>query len=303
MTTVKDILTQAQDQLAAAGIDSPDLDARLLTQHVMGWTQTKLLLNLNHLASGDEVKGLQAAIDRRARREPVSRILGHRAFWKSDFKVTPQTLDPRPDSESLIEGALKYVAPAPASILDLGTGTGCLLLSLLIEWPKATGVGLDISDEAVMTARENALNLSPSRRKPGSPDADETPASAGVGDLVERAEFIASDWSGYRPAALFDLVISNPPYISDDEVPTLAPEVSQYDPLRALAAGPEGLDCYHSIAERLNNWLKPGGWALFEIGHTQAEAVKSILALHGMSVLHVLPDLAGSDRVIVARRP
>ena len=286
MTVLKEFIGQAQDKLIAAGVESADLDVRLLTQHVLGWTQTKLLLNLNHVLGDAEVKDLNAAITRRAAREPVSRIIGRRAFWKSDFRISPQTLDPRPDSETLVESALNFTRPEPATILDLGTGSGCLLLSLLIEWPKARGVGIDISEEAVATARENADALG----------------------LRARAAFIALDWAQYIPGkdipgGAFDLVISNPPYIAESELKDLAPEVAQYDPLRALAAGPEGLDCYNAIAEQLNKWLKPAGWAVFEIGHTQAQAVKSILALHGMTVLHVISDLAGSDRVIVARRP
>ena len=281
MTSLKDFIAEAQDKLIAAGIDSADLDVRLLAQHVLGWSQTKLLLNLNHVLGEAEVKDLHAAISRRAAREPVARIIGHRGFWKSDFRISPQTLDPRPDSETLVESALNFTRPEPATILDLGTGSGCLLLSLLIEWPKAKGVGVDISEEAVATARENAQVLG----------------------LSSRVEFIATDWTQYIPAASFDLVISNPPYIAESELKELAPEVAQYDPLRALVAGPEGLDCYNSIGAHINKWLKPAGWAVFEIGHAQAQAVKSILALHGLTVINVIPDLAGSDRVIVARRP
>ncbi|TAL37608.1 MAG: peptide chain release factor N(5)-glutamine methyltransferase [Alphaproteobacteria bacterium] len=281
MVFLKNFIASAQEVLTAVGIENPDLDVRLLVQHVLGWSQTKLLLNLNHVLTESEVKDLNAAIERRAQREPVSRIIGRRGFWKSEFKITPQTLDPRPDSETLIESVLKFVKPAPSTILDLGTGSGCLLLSLLIEWPKASGVGVDISGEAVATAGENAQVLG----------------------LAPRAQFTATDWERFTPQNPFELIISNPPYIADSEIPGLAPEVSKYDPLRALAAGADGLDCYRSIARHYRKWLKPQGWALFEIGHTQANDVKSILAQAGMTVLHVIPDLAGSDRVIVARSP
>ncbi len=318
-TSLKDFIAGAQDRLAAAGIENPGLDVRLLVQHVLGWPQAKLLTSLNYILSEAEAKDLNAAINRRLKREPVSRIIGHRGFWKSEFRITPQTLDPRPDSETLIEMALKLVRPEPSAILDLGTGTGCLLLSLLIEYPNATGVGIDISEEATATARENAAAL----------------------DLAERAQFVATGWENYavglplpahagrgrgerdcpassgsgqslsptlsrderRGGCMFDLVISNPPYIAQGEMEDLSPEVAQYDPRAALVSGPEGLECYRSIASRLNNWLKPGGWALFEIGHTQGEAVKSILAQAGMIMIQVVPDLAGSDRVIAARRP
>jgi release factor glutamine methyltransferase len=304
-TSLKEFIAYAQDRLAAAGIDNPGLDVRLLVQHVMGWQQAKLLTSFNYMPSEVQVKDLNTAIDRRVKREPVSRIIGHRGFWKSEFKITPQTLDPRPDSETLIESTLKHVQPAPSSILDLGTGTGCLLLSLLIEYPSAKGVGVDISEEAVATAKENALHITLPRRTPGSQAAEsETPAFAGVGKTVaERAEFVATDWEKYQPPAPFDLVISNPPYIAESEMKDLSPEVTHYDPRAALVSGPEGLECYRSISGLLKNWLKPGGWAVFEIGHSQSEAVKSILAEAGMVMIQVVPDLAGSDRVIVARRP
>jgi release factor glutamine methyltransferase len=283
MTTIRDYLTRAQDLLESAGIENPDLDARLLVQHVTGRSQVDLLMNLNRMLTETEVKDLDAAVARRTRREPVSRITGRRGFWRSEFKVTPQTLDPRPDSETLVEAAIKHVLPAPARILDLGTGTGCLLLSLLMEWPKTTGVGLDISEEAVATARENAQSI-------------------GRG-IETRVEFAATDWEAFSPAGLFELVISNPPYIAEHEFADLAPEVAQYDPHRALSGGEDGLDCYRSIGGSLKKWLTPGGWLLLEIGHAQAESVKSLLAEAGMNVLHVIPDLAGSDRVIAARRP
>ena len=278
---IKSYIDAAKVKLTAAGVENPETDIRLLVQHVLKIEHTALLMNLNRMLTNAEVKDLDAAIDRRGKREPVSRIIGSRGFWKYDFKVTPQTLDPRPDSETLVEAALKYASPAPATILDLGTGTGCLLLSLLGEWVNAKGVGLDISGEAVATARENAEALK----------------------LALRATFIETDWENYTPPAPFDLVISNPPYIAAGEMPGLAPEVTEYDPVKALVSGQDGLECYRSITALLPRFLKKGGWVVFEIGHAQANDVKSILANAGAAVIHTVQDLAGSDRVIVAQMP
>lgn len=279
--TIKDFVSRVTPLLAAAGVENPETDVRLLAQHVLKTDQVTLLMNLNRMLTEVEVKDLNAAIARRAQREPVSRIIGRRGFWKHEFKITPQTLDPRPDSETLIEVALKYATPASATILDLGTGTGCLLLSLLGEWMNAKGVGLDISGEAVATARENAKDLK----------------------LDARAAFTETDWAHYTPPAPFDLVISNPPYIAAGEMAGLAPEVTQYDPVTALVGGADGLECYRSIAALLPRFLKKGGWVVFEIGHAQANDVKSILANAGALVIHTVQDLAGSDRVIVAQMP
>ncbi|MEZ0259498.1 MAG: peptide chain release factor N(5)-glutamine methyltransferase [Alphaproteobacteria bacterium] len=279
--TIKDFVSRNAALLAAAGVENPETDIRLLIEHVLKIDHAALLMNLNRMLVNAEVKDLDAAIARRAKREPVSRIIGRRGFWKYDFKVTPQTLDPRPDSETLVEAALKYATPAPTTILDLGTGTGCLLLSLLGEWINSKGVGLDISSEAVATARENAKDLK----------------------LDTRATFTEIDWAHYTPPAPFDLVISNPPYIAVGEMPGLAPEVTDYDPVTALVGGADGLDCYRSIAGLLPRFLKKGGWVVFEIGHAQANDVKSILANRGAAVIHTVQDLAGSDRVIVAQMP
>jgi release factor glutamine methyltransferase len=278
---IKTFIESAKAKLAAAGIENPETDIRLLIEHILKISQAALLMNLNRILTEAEIKDLNAAIARRAQREPVSRIIGRRGFWKHEFKVTPQTLDPRPDSETLVEAALKYATPAPATILDLGTGTGCLLLSLLGEWMNAKGVGLDISGEAVATARENAQDLK----------------------LDARATFTATDWAHYAPPAPFDLVISNPPYIAAGEMAGLAPEVTQYDPVTALVGGADGLDCYRTIAALLPRFLRKGGWVVFEIGHAQADDVKSILANAGAAVIHTVQDLAGSDRVIVAQMP
>jgi release factor glutamine methyltransferase len=239
------------------------------------------LLSLNQLADISQEQDLESVVCRRLAREPVSRILGTRDFWKSCFKLGKDTLDPRPDSETLIETALKYVPQGAHRVLDLGTGTGCLLLSLLQEWPAASGVGVDISEGATEIAKENAQDLG----------------------LDHRARFVTGHWESFQTDSPFDVLISNPPYITEAEIKTLAPEVAQYDPLRALSGGKDGLDCYRSIIKTAKNWLKPGGWLFFEIGHRQGKTVKDLLEQGGFHVLQTVPDLAGNDRCTVARIP
>jgi len=279
--TLKAYIDQAQERLASSGVENPELDVRLLMRHVLGWSDVKIFSNYNHVLSDAEVKSLNEVIARRMAREPVSRIVGRRGFWNAEFKVSAHTLDPRPDSEALIELALKTVSPPPQRILDLGTGSACLLLTLLEEWPAATGLGLDVSAGAIETAKENAAAL----------------------QLSERANFLASDWAHYAPDAPFDLVVSNPPYITDEEMAALAPEVAQYDPVLALAGGADGLDAYRSIVPLLQKFLKPGGWVFFEIGHAQASSVKSLLAEAGFTMIQSATDLGESDRVVAAKRP
>lgn len=279
--SLKVFMSSATDKLAASNIENPETDIRLIVQRTLQISHAKFVSSLNRVLTDAEVKTLDGMIVRRAAREPVSRIIGTRGFWKSEFKLSPQTLDPRPDSETLIEAALKYSDVPPATILDLGTGTGCLLLSLLQEYPKATGLGIDISEEAAATARENAVAL----------------------NLADRASFLAIDWNDWQASAPFDLVISNPPYIAPDEMAGLEPEVTKYDPVTALVGGDDGLECYRSIAALLPRALKRGGLAVLEIGHLQAEAVKSILALSDIAVIQTLTDLGGSDRAVVARMP
>lgn len=281
--TVKTIWPAAVSVLKQSGIDTPVADARLLVQHALGLSHEDLLMQGTRLVTPDEQIALDALLQRRLNREPVSRIVGHRAFWKADFVVTPDTLDPRADSETLIEGALQHVQPGkgadPLRVLDLGTGTGCLLISLLQEWPAARGVGLDISQGAVETAQVNAQVLG----------------------VAERAEMIALDWAGYQADGLFDVVISNPPYIAPEEAPDLAPEVLDFDPHTALFAGGGGLDAYRSILRRLDGWLKPGGWLILEVGHTQAESVARMVEGAGAVVVEIRRDLGGHLRAVIAK--
>lgn len=277
--TIQSALKEMRDQFRSAGLETPELDARLLVQAALGITQEQLLLNTNKIIIDSECKKLNEMVRRRLLREPVSRILGTRGFWKSEFKVSQETLDPRADSETLIEAVLKHInKEAPLTILDMGTGTGCLLLSLLQELPQATGVGIDISEDAIRTARQNAEALG----------------------LSDRAKFMVTSWSNLVVDKAFDVVISNPPYIAEAEISSLAPEVRQYDPVRALAGGKDGLDCYREIAALLPSLMVNRGQVFLEIGSSQAESVRGILAARGLHVLETTQDLAGHDRCLVA---
>ncbi len=276
---VKTVWQAVVNILKESGIDTPVADARLLVQHAVGMTHEELLMRGNATIAPEQQSKLEKLVERRLKREPVSRIVGKRAFWKADFIVTPDTLDPRADSETLIEAALAHVKTPPATVLDIGTGTGCLLLSLLNEWQGAKGTGIDISAGAVDVAIQNAK----------------------AQGLDTRARFEVVGWGDYTPNGLFDVVVSNPPYIAEDEAAGLMPEVALYDPPAALFAPENGLAAYREIANRLPLLLKSGGWLFVEIGYQQAESVKDILAKGGLTVLETRQDLGGNPRVLVAR--
>lgn len=277
--TAQSVLADLRAQFTAAGIDTPELDARLLVQAALGMSHEDLVLNFQKPVGGAVDERLREMARRRLAREPVSRILGVRSFWNSEFMVSPDTLDPRADSETLVEAVLEQVdKESPLRILDLGTGTGCLLLSLLQELPQSTGVGVDIAEGAVKIARQNAENLS----------------------LKEKSLFIITDWSDFTTEHPFDVVISNPPYIADADMTGLDPEVRQYDPYRALSGGQDGLACYREIIRLMPSWLAKNGKVFFEIGATQAESVKALLAAEGFRVLQTVADLAGNSRCLIA---
>lgn len=219
---------------------------------------------------------LQALAAREAR-QPVAQIVGHRAFWKHEFRVTRATLDPRPETELLVEVALEVPF---TRVLDLGTGTGCVLLSLLADQPGAKGVGTDISQAALEVARENAERLS----------------------LHERAQLVQGDWF-HGVEGKFDLIVSNPPYITEAEMAGLAPEVRDWEPHGALTPGGDGLGAYRAIAFGAFARLKSGGRIALEIGPTQAGAVQAMLSSQGFAGLEVRKDLGGRDRVVLAYRP
>ncbi|WP_299839031.1 peptide chain release factor N(5)-glutamine methyltransferase [uncultured Paracoccus sp.] len=265
---------EAVARLRAAGIEGAERDAQRLADHVLGGAG-RWRLRQGEAADSADRAAYDAAIAARAARQPVSQITGSRAFWKHDFRVTPDTLDPRPDTETLVEAAL---ALPWNSVLDLGTGTGAILISLLSDRSGATGTGADISAAALEVARGNAARI-------------------GV-----TADFRQADWYAGIDGR-FDLIVSNPPYIALAEMADLAPEVRDWEPHQALTDFGDGLAAYRAIAAGARDHLTPGGRVLVEIGPTQAVAVAALFVAAGAGATRVLPDLDGRDRVIFAQFP
>ena len=279
------LLRQVRDRLAETGIAGAETDARLLVGAALDIPPLRLALEADRAVLPEECTRIEDLVSRRAAREPVGRILGTREFWGHSFRLSPDTLEPRPDTETVIEAALGFLGAAgrraePLRIADLGTGSGALLVALLSECPKAVGVGTDISTGALATARQNA-------------------EMAGVGD---RAVFAAMNY-GDALCAGFDLVVSNPPYIASGEIAGLDREVRDHDPVRALDGGADGLDAYRAIAADASRLLLPHGRLFVEIGAGQASDVMALFAQAGLGGLFVHRDLAGHDRVVAAQHP
>ncbi|TDR95895.1 peptide chain release factor N(5)-glutamine methyltransferase [Enterovirga rhinocerotis] len=274
-------LRHVRSALEAAGIDDPVLDARLLVADALGTDAAGLLVRGEDAVDEAGRARLATHLRRRLAREPVGRILGTREFWGLPFRLSPATLEPRPDTETVVEAALARIPDrqAPLRLLDLGTGTGCILVALLSELPCSAGFGIDLSPEAAATARANA------RRN-------------GVG---ERAAFLCGCWDAAVRGS-FDLVMSNPPYIAEADLGRLAPEVVAYDPVLALDGGGDGLAAYRAILAALPRLLAPGGLAVLEIGWDQADALKALSGETELVVEAVERDLAGRDRAVVLRR-
>lgn len=277
--TLRILRRAAESRLREAGLDTPELDARLLIEQALGLSRQDIVLNPERSVSDTDLDGVMALIDRRIAREPVGRILGHREFWTIDLALNPDTLEPRPDTETVVEATLAVIPDRNAALrlLDLGTGTGCILLALLAELPNATGLGIDLSPLAVEAATGNA-------RRNG---------------LQDRAAFRTGDWGGGLTER-FDVVVSNPPYIPSGEIAALEPEVRDHDPRRALDGGADGLDPYRIIAAQLPGLLVPGGITALEVGIGQADAVRILLENAGLDRLSVLSDLGGVQRCVRA---
>jgi len=267
----------AQALLKAQRIDSPAIDARLLLEAATGASRLDILTDPYRVVTPDQQAMLDGFVERRLRREPVSRILGRKGFWKIMLNVTPDVLSPRPDTETLIDVALLAFEPAQGfNVIDLGTGSGAILLAILSERPGAHGVGTDISFEALAVARDNAASL----------------------DLDGRATFLRTEWAAGFGDHSFDLVISNPPYIPSDDIPGLDPEVRDHDPVLALDGGPDGLQAYRDLAPEIMRILKPGGVFAVEIGWDQGPQVKALFEAAGFADVKVVKDLGDRDRVV-----
>ena len=275
--TLLTVWKAAQARLKKGRIDSPAIDARLLLEAAAGASRLDILTDPYRAVSDDQRVAYDAMIERRLRREPVSRIIGKKGFWKIMLNVTPDVLSPRPDTETIMDVALLAFAPHERfSMIDLGTGSGAILLALLTERTAATGVGTDISTEALAVARENAANL----------------------DLNERATFLRTEWAAGFADPSFDLVVSNPPYIPTDHIAGLDPEVREHDPHLALDGGPDGLQAYRDLAPEVLRILKPGGTFAVEIGWDQGPQVKALFEEAGFAEVRVVKDLSNRDRVV-----
>lgn len=277
-TTVREALAAGAGRLAAAGVPGAARDARRLLAEALGVAPDRLTLAAGDVVPDTAAAAFDAMLAERARFRPVAQIVGRRMFWGREFAVSGAVLDPRPETETLV--ALALAGPPAARVLDLGTGSGAILVTLLAEWPEALGVGTDVDAAALAVARGNAVRLG----------------------VAERAEFRAADWTA-GVAGPFDLVVSNPPYVSAADVDTLAPDVREWEPRHALTAGPTGLEAYAGIAAGLGDVLAPGGRALLEIGAGQADAVARLMRDAGYSRTAAHDDLDGRARVIEVRKP
>jgi release factor glutamine methyltransferase len=275
------VLRAATARLGAAGVAAPRLDARVLIAHALGVAPEAVMLAPGRPVGAGERRAIDRLIARRARREPVARIVRRREFWSLPFRVTPATLDPRPDSETVVEAALATIGDRDRALrlLDLGTGTGCLLLALLSELPQARGLGVDIAPAALKVARANAAALG----------------------LKARARFRRGAWADGL-GGRWDVVVANPPYIPSGELASLPAEVA-FDPVGALDGGRDGLVGYRAIAAALPRIAAPGGVVALEVGAGQAGRVATLLESHDLRIDKIVRDLAGVDRVVVARAP
>ena len=275
--TIAEAIRAAAERLCATS-DTARLDAELLMAHVLGVSRSQLLLLRMRDEAAPHAAGFDRLVERRAGHEPVAHLLGVQEFFGLEFAVTPDTLIPRGDSETIVQAALDC-APHDACVLDMGTGSGALLLAFLYERPDAKGLGIDASAAALAVASANGQRLG----------------------LAERAQFVQANWleSGWaHDLGRFDLVLCNPPYVESDAI--LDPDVREFEPATALFAGPEGLDDYRAIVPQLGKLLVPGGVAIFEIGAGQAEAVGAIASESGFAA-ETRRDLADRPRALILR--
>jgi release factor glutamine methyltransferase len=263
--------------LKAGGIDSPSIDARLLMEVAAGASRADILTDPYRTVTEAQQAMLDGFVARRLKREPVSRILGKKGFWKIMLNVTPDVLSPRPDTEAILDVVMLAYPPHQAfQMVDLGTGSGAILLAILAERAGATGLGTDISFEALAVARDNAASLG----------------------LDRRCDFLRTEWAAGMADHSFDLVVSNPPYIPSGDIDGLDPEVRDHDPRLALDGGPDGLEAYRQLAPEIMRIMKPGGVFAVEIGWDQGPQVKALFEAAGFTDVIVVKDLSDRDRVV-----
>ena len=272
---LRDQLKQAYAELRAAHIETPERDVRKLASVAFDIALDRMTLMSDYCPSPEQIEKFDTFILQRLSRKPVARIIGRRQFWGREFEISPDVLDPRGDTETVILEALKQPAK---HVLDLGTGSGVLAITLLSEWPEAKGLASDISKAALEMAQKNSATYG----------------------LQTRLKFCTSNWFD-AISGQFDLIVSNPPYIAESELPDLSPEVSFFDPKIALSPGKDGLGAYDEIAQNARNHLVPNGRIIVEIGSAQAAAVSEIFTQNGYHEIECLKDLDGKDRVIAAK--
>ncbi|MCB9988953.1 MAG: peptide chain release factor N(5)-glutamine methyltransferase [Rhodospirillales bacterium] len=274
--TIRELYLELRDKLRQSGIYTADVEAREFIKHAVEVADIDIIVRSDTPIGQAKRNEIDSWLARRLKGEPISRIFGEREFWGLPFKVTPDVLDPRPDTETIIEAALKrFLGDPPETILDMGTGTGCIIISLLTEWPKARGVAVDVCDKALAVANENAKrNGTDKRLKLGK-----------------------SNW-GESIKGKFDLIVSNPPYITNQEWENLDVSVKNFDPILALKGGEDGLDCYRTIVTETKKLLKPDGAAFFEVGFSQADDVVRLVEDSGLCCKGVHADIAGIPRVV-----
>ncbi len=269
--------TAAKERLKDAGIDQPAIDARLMLEVAADVTRTEIVTDPYRMLTAEQWATLDDYLTRRARREPVSHIIGRKGFWKILLQVNKNVLTPRPETEVIVDEVLKAFPESMSfNMLDLGVGSGTILLAILAERPAAKGLGIDVSEDALAVARENAANL----------------------DLNTRTALLRGDWTAGLGDAGFDLVVSNPPYIASHIIETLEPEVRDHEPRLALDGGLDGLDAYRQLAPEILRVLKPGGMFAVEIGYDQSADVETLFRQAGASNVRTIKDLSTHDRVV-----
>jgi release factor glutamine methyltransferase len=268
----------AKSRLEAAGLQGPVIDARLLVEAAAEVTRVEIVTDPQRQLTAGQEATLEDYLSRRERREPVSHILGRKGFWKIMLSVNSHVLTPRPDTEVIVDLVLKsFPEQMGFSILDLGVGSGAIVLSILAERPAAKGLGVDVSEEALAVARENAANLG----------------------LASRLALLRGDWTQGLVDASFDVVVSNPPYIASAVIEELEPEVRDHEPRLALDGGPDGLDAYRILSTEILRVLKPAGMFAVEIGYDQKTQVEELFRAAGAGGVHTVRDLADRDRVVI----
>lgn len=267
----------AQSLLKEAKIDQPAIDARLLLEAATGVTRVEIITDPYRLLTREHYDMLTSYLERRAKREPVARILGRKGFWTLMFNLTPDVLVPRPETECIVDMVLKTTSEHERfRLLDMGVGSGAILLAILAERPAAIGLGTDISEEALCVSRDNAANFG----------------------LSERAGFLRTSWGQGLGEAEFDFVVSNPPYIKSNVIDSLSDEVKHHDPLGALDGGHDGLDAYRDAVPDAFRLLKMGGQAWFEIGYDQSDEVEALFKHAGFSDVVTYKDLSNLPRIV-----